>query len=124
MSALRFQVPVAASADEVTARLSHAGDRPRELVGWFTSDPDVDAVVARSARGWRVRVVGSAFTADAEVTVAPNGSGSTIAVDGRVAGRGLLRLASPALALVAPRIEAEARRTLHREFGEPGSDRR
>jgi hypothetical protein len=124
VSALRFEVPVAASAEEVTGRLDHAGDRPQELVGWFTSDADVDAVVGRSARGWRVRVVGSAFTADAEVTVRPSGPGAVVAVDGRLAGRGLLRLAGPALALAGPRIEAEARRTLHREFGDPGADPR
>jgi hypothetical protein len=124
VSHLRFSVPVGAPADEVTARLDHAGDRPHELVSWFTSEDDVDAVVGRSARGWRVRVVGSAFTADVEVAVRPDGTGSIVAVDGRLAGRGMLRFASPALALAGPRIESEARRTLHREFGEPAGHRR
>lgn len=118
MASLRFAVPVAASADEVTARLDAAGDHPSELVRWFTDDPNVEAVVDRSPTGWRVRVAGSSFDADVQVSaVAGDGPGSLVAVDGQLTGRGRLRLANPALALARPRIEAEARRTLHREFG-------
>lgn len=118
MPSLRFAVPVAASAGEVTTRLDAAGDHPRELVSWFTSDPGVEAAVRRGPDGWRVRVAGSAFTAEVDVSVAPaDGTGSLVSVDGQLAGRGLLRIAGPALGLAAPRIEAEARRTLQREFG-------
>jgi hypothetical protein len=121
VSALRFEVPVAAPPAEVRARLVEAGDRPGDLVNWFTDDPKVDAAVTPAGDGWRVRVVGSAFTAEARVTVSSRAPGSVITVDGALRGRGLFAVATPVLRLATPRVEAEARRTLQREFGVPAS---
>jgi hypothetical protein len=125
VTTLRFEVAVAASPDEVRSRLGRAGDRPGDLVGWFTDDPRVDASVTPAGPGWRVQVQASAFAADAVVTVGERRpSGAIVAVDGQVKGRGLMSLATPALRLAVPRIEAEARRSLHREFGDPDGGRR
>lgn len=124
MAALRFTVPVAADEPVVRHRLAEAADQPGDLVRWFTDDPGVDATVSPAGDGWRVRVLGPAFVADARITVTPRPSGSAVAVDGDLRGRGLLGLASPALGLLGPRIEGHARQALHREFGEPATDRR
>lgn len=121
MTALRFKVPVAAPAGEVAARLGQAGEDPRDLVNWFTNDPRVQATVRPSGDGWRIEVMGSAFRADADVSVHPRGLSSVVAVDGQLRGRGLFSVATPALALAVPRVEAEARRRLQQEFGEPPS---
>lgn len=119
MAALRFDVPVAQPPDRVAARLSDAARQPRQMVDWFTDDPNVEATVVPASPGWRLHVVGSAFTATALVTVHARGSGSLLRVDGDLTGRGLFSLASPALRLAVPRVEAEARRSLQREFGSP-----
>lgn len=124
MAALRFTVPVAADDAVVRQRLAAAGDRPGELVGWFTDDPAVEARVSPAGEGWRVQVLGPTFRADARITVDPRPVGSAVAIDGDLRGRGLLGLASPALGLLGPRIEGHARHALHREFGEPATDRR
>ena len=112
---------MAAPVDEVRARLSEAGERPRDLVNWFTNDPRVEATVRPSGEAWRIEVLGSAFRADADVSVRPRARGSVIAVDGQLRGRGVFSVATPALALAVPRVEAEARRRLQQEFGEPPS---
>jgi hypothetical protein len=124
VSRLRFEVAVAAGPDEVVERLDRAAQQPEVLVGWFTDDPHVDARVVPVRGGWVLEVRGSGFAAEADVAVRAGDAGSVIAVDGRLHGRGLLRLAGPALHLAGPRIEAEARRSLHREFGEPTLDTR
>ena len=119
MVALRVDVPVASQVEQVTARLDGAAADPASIVSWFTRDPSVRATVGRSDGGWQVGVVAPAFVADSRVTVMPHGSGSMITIDGDLAGRGLFSLATPALTLARSRIEDTARRTLHREFGDP-----
>ena len=119
MVALRVDVPVASPVEQVTARLDGAAADPNSIVGWFTRDPAVRATVDRSDGGWRVAVVAPAFLADSHVTVIPRDSGSIITIEGDLSGRGLFSVATPALALARSRIEDTARRTLHREFGDP-----
>ena len=119
MVALRVDVTVASPVEQVTARLDGAAADPASIVSWFTCDPAVRATVGRSDGSWQVSVVAPAFVADSRVSVLPHGSGSMITIEGDLSGRGVFSLATPALALARSRIEDTARRTLHREFGEP-----
>ncbi len=121
MSTVKFNVPVAASPDEVAKRLNDAAQDPSEFVHMFTTSNDIDADVAEGRNGvWRIRVEGPQFRSRGTTSVRPHGDdGSDIEINIDLRGKGLMGLASPLLMLASGRIEEEATEALQKEFGPP-----
>ena len=118
MSHQQFTVGVAAEEAVVRSRLNEVANEPSEVVGWFTSDANVQATVTPSGDLWLLAVEGGVFRAKGTIELRPRVPGSLLSVTVDLKGKGLLGLFSPALALASGKIEGEVRTALYREFGE------
>ena len=118
MTSLHFLVPVAASPDDVEAKLHEAANDPDQFVDLFTTSPDIDAEVTQGQeRLWRIRVEGPQFRSKGTAAVLPVADGTDIEIQIDLRGKGFLALAGPVLGLAAGKVEGEATRALQREFG-------
>lgn len=112
---------MAAEEAEVRAQMLVAADDPTVVVGWFTSDDNVDAVVeANGDDAWAVKLSGPGFKANGSVLLLSRQPGAGVGIDVDVRPRGLLGTAGVLAAVASGQLEREIRKALWNEFGEPG----